>query len=103
MLSGVAGQLYGSFYSWRFPRKWQTHLDTPGISQFSYMSRLFGNRKWHDLVPDQAHAIVTEGRGKFSTIGSIATNTYATAARPSDGSLVMAYMPTVRTITVDMS
>jgi hypothetical protein len=103
MLSGVTGQLYGSFYSWRFPREWQTHLDTPGISQFSYMSQLFGTRNWHDLIPDQAHAIVTEGRGKFSTIGSIATNTYVTAARTSDGSLVMAYMPTVRTITVDMS
>ena len=31
------------------------------------------------------------------------TNTYTTAARTSDGLLVMAYVPTVRTITVDMS
>jgi hypothetical protein len=69
----------------------------------AYTYQLFGTRKWHDLIPDQAHAIVTDGRGKFSTTGSIATNTYATAGRTSGGSLVMAYMPTVRTITVDMS
>jgi Putative collagen-binding domain of a collagenase len=35
--------------------------------------------------------------------GSVATNTYAPAARTSDGSLMIAYMPTIRTITVDMS
>jgi Protein of unknown function (DUF4038) len=94
MLSGATGQLYGSFFSWQFPREWQTHLDTPGISQLSYMGQLFGSRKWHDLVPDQANAVVTRGRGRYSTTASIATDTYATAARTTDGSLVMVYMPT---------
>jgi hypothetical protein len=40
---------------------------------------------------------------QLTGFGSIITNTYAPAARTSDGSLVIAYMPTVRTITVDMS
>jgi hypothetical protein len=81
-----------------------THLDTPGISQLSYMGQLFAPpRKWHDLVPDQDHAVVTKGRGRHSKSGSITTNTYATSARTSDGSLVITYMPTIRTITVDMS
>ena len=31
------------------------------------------------------------------------TNDYATAARASDGSAILIYMPTSRTITVDMS
>ena len=35
--------------------------------------------------------------------GSISTSTCVTAARTSDGSLVMAYLPTMRTITADMS
>jgi hypothetical protein len=103
MLSGATGQLYGSAFSWQFPREWQTHLDTQGIAQLSYMGQLFASRKWHDLVPDQAHAVVTSGQGKYSTTGSIASNTYATAARTSDGSLVMAYMPTIRPVVIDMS
>jgi hypothetical protein len=40
---------------------------------------------------------------KYLSLGSITTSTCATAARTSDGSLVMAYLPTSRTITVDMS
>ena len=36
-------------------------------------------------------------------LGSIPTNTYATAARTSDGSLVLAYLPSLRSITVDLS
>jgi hypothetical protein len=46
---------------------------------------------------------VTAGYGTFSSTGSLGSNDYLTAARTPDGSLVMAYMPTIRTITVDMS
>jgi hypothetical protein len=35
--------------------------------------------------------------------GSVTTDTYATAARTADGMLAIVYMPTIRTITVDMS
>lgn len=103
MLSGAAGQLYGSAYTWRLAAGWQTHLDTPGITQFAHMSRLFGSRKWHELVPDQEHTVVIRGRGKYSASGSMVTNTYVTVARTPDGSLVMAYMPTIRSIMIDMS
>lgn len=103
MLSGVTGQLYGSLFTWRLAPGWQTHLDTPGIVQFAHMSQLFGSRKWYELVPDQDHTVVIRGRGKYSANGSMVTNTYATAARTPDGSLVMAYMPTIRPIMIDMS
>ena len=100
--------------------------------QLSYMKNLFVSRKWHDLVPDQTHTVVTAGYDRFSCIvgklvayvsedqnslmskalgrirnqsgiGSITSNTCATAARTSDGSLLIVYMPTIRAITVDMS
>jgi hypothetical protein len=132
MLSGAAGQLYGSAHSWQLQKGWEANLDTPGVVQLSYMKNLFVSRKWHDLVPDQTHTVMTAGYdrfscnvGKFMTyaskdqgslkskvfrgirrysgIGSITSDTCATAARASDGSLVMVYMPTIRAITVDMS
>jgi hypothetical protein len=109
MLSGATGQLYGSNYTWRLPTgwfsSWRSHLDTPGVMQLRYMKNLFAPRKWYDLVPDQTHTVVTDGYGTpapFGT-GSVATDTYATAARTPNGTLIIAYMPTIRPITVDMS
>jgi hypothetical protein len=132
MLSGAAGQLYGSAHTWMLQKGWEANLDTPGVIQLSYMKNLFVSRNWHDLVPDQTHTVVTAGYDRFSCIvgkfvvdvgkgqgsllskafgriqkysgiGSITSNTCATAARTSDGSLVMVYMPTIRAITLDMS
>ncbi len=131
MLSGAAGQVYGSFYTWRFAKGWEANLDTPGAIQLGYMKSLFASRKWYDLIPDQTHSAVIAGYDsisgligktfaalgkpsslalrilthvrKLSGFGSISTNNYVTAARTSDGSLVIAYTPSIRTITVDMS
>jgi len=131
MLSGATGQLYGSAHTWRLQKEWKSNLDTPGVIQLGYMKNLFASKKWYDLIPDQTHTVVTAGYGRFSclagmalayfgkepsfiervlvrlrkhlAIGSITTSTCATAARTSDGSLVMVYLPTIHTITVDMS
>jgi chitodextrinase len=46
---------------------------------------------------------VTAGYGTFADSGALGDNDYLTAARTPDGALVMAYMPTRRTITVEMS
>jgi hypothetical protein len=103
MLSGATGQLYGSQYTWRLDGDWPNNLDTPGIIQFNYMRRLFAARKWYDLVPDRPHRVFTAGRGTFSNSDSITTDTYATAAATPDGSLAIAYLPTIRKVTVDLS
>ena len=103
LLSGAAGQLYGNHYTWPFSSGWESHLDTPGSLQMGYVKFLFASRRWFDLVPDQDHTVVTAGFGTFADGGALGDNDYLTAARTPDGALVMAYMPTVRTITVDMS
>jgi hypothetical protein len=103
LLSGATGQFYGNGYTWQFKSGWQSHLDTPGSAQMGYAQQLFASRRWFDLVPDQSHAVVTAGYGTFANSGSIGANDYVTAARTPDGTLVMAYMPTIRAITVNMS
>jgi hypothetical protein len=106
MLCGATGQLYGNGYTWPFAGGWQSHLDTPGATQFGYVTALFAPRAWFNLVPDTNHSVVIAGFGTFSAaadINLVNNNDYATAARAADGSLVMAYMPTSRTVTVDMS
>ncbi len=46
---------------------------------------------------------MTAGYGAFATTGSPNDNDYVTAARTPDGKLVIAYIPSVRAITVDMT
>src|SRR4029079_5897079 len=72
-------------------------LDTPGATQIAYVKALFESRRWYALVPDQSHTVVTNGFGTFGT------DDYVTAARTSDGTLAIAYMPSSRTLTVDLS
>lgn len=97
ILSGATGHLYGNKYTWQFSGGWKEQLDTPGAVQMAYVVALFESRAWYDLVPDQEHTVVTAGFGNFGS------DTYATSARTSDGKLVMAYVPSARTLEVDMS
>jgi hypothetical protein len=107
-LSGATGQLYGNAYTWTFKPGWKKNLDTPGAIQMAHVKALFEPRSWYDLVPDQDHTVVTAGYGTFdasTTPGNryVMTSDYVTAARAPDGHLVMAYMPSLRSLTVDMS
>jgi hypothetical protein len=106
-LSGATGQLYGNAYTWPFKTGWKTHLDTPGARQMVYLKSLFESRRWYNLVPDQTHRTLTAGYGTMITdkdyVGGVDSNDYATAARTEDGALVMAYLPTRRTVTMDMT
>ena len=103
MTSGAAGQLYGSFYTVGFRTNWQANLDTTGVAQLRYETSLLSTLPWWTFVPDQNHSVLTAGYGTYSSSGAVHTNDYATAARASDGSTILIYMPSSRTITVDMS
>jgi hypothetical protein len=102
-LSGATGQIYGNHYTWTFANGWQNNLDTPGAKQMVFLQALFTPRTWYNLVPDQNHSVLTAGTGTFSSSGQVSANDYAAAARTPDGNLVLAYLPTLRTVTVDMT
>jgi hypothetical protein len=102
-LSGATGQLYGNHYTWTFEMGWKDKLDSPGALQMPHVRELLASRAWFSLVPDQSHSVVTAGYGTMIATGNVDDSDYVTAARTPDGSLVMAYMPTARTISVDMT
>ena len=81
LLSGASGQLYGNNYTWQFIDGWKDHLDTTGVQELQYVTKLFVDRPWFKLVPDQRHELVTAGFGQFSTSGNVNDNDYVTAAR----------------------
>jgi hypothetical protein len=106
-LSGACGHVFGNAYIWPLKTGWKSHLDSTGAIQFGHCKALLRSRPWHSLVPDQAHALVTAGYGTFSSGGnphsSISENNYVTAASTPDGKLALVYVPSTRTITVDLT
>jgi hypothetical protein len=103
MLSGAAGQLYGSLYTVRLPAGWQSQLDTPAALQVENLLKVFGPRQWYGLAPDQNHTLLTAGYGTYDPNTTVAGSDYATAALTADRSLAIVYIPSSRTISVDMS
>jgi hypothetical protein len=72
-------------------------MESPGSMALMTWGRLFRSRPWYALVPDRDHKIVTAGLGEFWGLD------YLTAAAAPDGSVAVAYMPTSRTVTVNLS
>jgi len=97
ILCGAFGHVFGNRPIWLFDNGWQDALNYSGSINMMYWGKLFNSRKWYDLVPDQKHEVVTEGLGEFRGLD------YLSAAQTTDGSCVIAYMPTSRTITVELS
>jgi Protein of unknown function (DUF4038)/Putative collagen-binding domain of a collagenase len=105
VLCGGFGHVFGNNPVWHFDgptlfpvnKTWQESLDLPGSVGMMHWGRLFRSRPWYDLVPDQDHKVVTDGLGEFNGMS------YLAAGRTPDGKTVIAYLPSRRTITVDMS
>jgi hypothetical protein len=104
LLSGAnAGHVYGNYWTWTFSAGWQNYLNSPGVAHLQYMKSFFELHRWYDLIPDQDHKVVISGFGAFNSLGNVSESDYVTAAATSDGSLAICYLPTVRTVTVDMT
>jgi len=97
ILCGAAGQSMGNNPIWFFGTGWQAAMDSPGSMSMVHLKALFTSRAWYSLVPDQDHTVVTAGHGDSRSLD------YLTAARTEDGGTVIAYLPTRRTVTIDMS
>lgn len=100
VLSGAAGHAYGAagMYGWGDPRSGlslQAAMNLVSAEQMKHVSDLFTSHAWHRLVPDYDSTVLTGGAGDGVD--------HATAARTSDGSLAIAYIPTARTVTIDMN
>ena len=69
-----------------------------------YLTNLFNQFPWWNLVPDQSHKIVTSGYGTYNTTNeNLTTSTYATTAWITDGSLAIVYTPVATTLALNMT
>ena len=97
ILCGAIGQFFGNMPIWLFDPGWEAAMDGTGSRDMVRLKALFDSRPWYELVPDEKHEVVVDGLGEFNGLD------YLTAARTTDGGTVIAYMPSRRTITVDMT
>ena len=97
ILCGGAGQSIGNRPIWLFDRGWQQAMDASASVGMTHLKSLFASRHWYELVPDQKHEVVTGGLGEFHGLD------YLAAARTEDGGTVIAYLPTPREISVELS
>jgi hypothetical protein len=97
LLTGACGQIFGNKPVWLFDKGWQKALGSPGIVSMTRVWDLFAPRDWPALVPDQKHRLLTGGfAGRTEA-------EYALGARTPDGRLAIAYLPTVRPVTIDLA
>ena len=75
----------------------QPNLKQLNPNQLKNLRGLFESRRWYDLVPDVGHRTVTDGLGEFHGMD------YLAAARTTDGSTVIAYVPSRRMFSVDLT
>jgi hypothetical protein len=94
VLSGAMGHLMGNSPLWYFGSGWQTAMQSGGSTTLQYLRSLLEARNWWQLQPDTGGTLVTSG------VGSGETRT--AAARASDGSYALIYVPSTRAVTVNL-
>jgi len=97
VLCGATGQFMGNRPIWLFDPGWEAALNSTASQDMPRLKALFNSRPWFDLVPDDKHEVVVDGLGEFRGLD------YLSAARTENGRTVIAYMPTTRVVTVDMT
>lgn len=97
VLCGATGQFMGNRPIWLFDPGWESAMDGTASRDMMLLRALFESRPWYQLMPDIKHEVVVDGLGEFRGLD------YLAAARTADGGTVMAYLPTARPITVDMT
>jgi hypothetical protein len=105
MLAGAAGHGYGAldlFHLYKetdgpFPRNgfqpWRKAITYEGSRQVGLMRRLFEQRPWYQMAPDQSVIASTQAEGED----------HVQAARADDGSFLVAYLPRGGAIDIHMS
>jgi hypothetical protein len=104
LTSGSPGEFYGS-QDWRFEEGWQGRLESSGTRQLNGIRDFFRTLPWWRLVPDDQRPVVTGGRGKPAGPAQsmdVLDSDYVTAASTPDGGTTVVYIPTARTIQLDL-
>jgi hypothetical protein len=93
---GATGQFFGNFPVWVMAPGWRAALDTPSARAMSHLATFAGAVEWWRLEPDTHRRLLVAGLGEANGLDR------ATAAIAADGTSAVIYVPTPRTITVNL-
>jgi hypothetical protein len=107
--TGSFGHQMGNRPVWFMGDGWQNELNSPGTIAVKHLAAFFENRRWYELVPDglpdptnaSNHRVVVSGYGTYCT-ASPANECgvdYISSSRTTDGSMIVAYVPSTGTGT----
>jgi hypothetical protein len=96
VLSGANGYCAGSRL-WRWEPNWRETMHVRSTKEAPQILHALETVDWWKLIPDASHEFVTAGFGEWKH------ENYPTAALAGDGSCAVVYLPTPRTITLDLS
>jgi Protein of unknown function (DUF4038)/Putative collagen-binding domain of a collagenase len=97
VLFGATGQFFGNKPIWGFDNAWRQALDARGSHDMAILAKLVARLPWWTLVPDIDHKAIVSGLGEFNGMD------YLAAALGRERRIVLAYLPSLRTFTVDLS
>lgn len=89
---GFLGTNYGNSLVYTFATGWQGQLTSVGAIGQQLATRLFRSRAFQKLVPDLTNVVMTIGSSNNSF-----------CARTNDGQTIGVYLPTLQSVTIDMS
>jgi len=95
LLGGASGHVMGNLPVWKFAPGWRVALNSPGARSLRHLAELVAARPWWRLLPDLGATLLVDGQG--------ADGERAAAACADDGSFALAYTPTARALSLDLS
>ena len=103
LLGGATGHFFGNRDIWRMNKEWRSALNTPGGQSMQIFHAFINSIPWHTMQPDWMHSFFPSGRGNFNAGTGPGGEDYATGAFASDGTLGVLYLPTYRTVSVNLN
>lgn len=105
ILSGATGHIFGNCPVWHFgaaekwcnTTDWKKEINNRGSVSMDHLQRLFRSRSWQLLIPDFDNHLITSGCGTWGKTDHVAS------AETSDGNSMIAYLPSNRTVSVNMT
>lgn len=105
ILSGSMGYVFGNCPVWHFgaaekwckTNNWKSELNNSGSVSMDYVQRLFRSRSWYTLIPDFGNKLIIKGYGLQGN------KDHVSSARTIDHNTIIAYLPSKRTVSADMS
>lgn len=99
LLSGCAGTSFssGTLNNQAYwMKKWKPLMNTPGMQYVNHCFSFFGSIPWHNLIPDTTTKVISDGRGVKGSMD------YICAAKSPEGDWYVMYIPTGRTLYVNV-